>query len=62
MKGIENYDLISVFDYSGKSQQVTHTLRNQDMLEIDMSALSSGTYFIKVVINYNSRTFTVIKR
>ena len=31
------------------------------MLEIDMSALSPGTYFIRVVMKNNSRIFTVIK-
>ena len=62
LKGIESYDVIEVYNYSGKSQPVTIAIRNQDLVEIDMTSLSKGTYFIKVVINYTSRTFTVIKK
>jgi hypothetical protein len=62
MKGIEAYELIQVYDQSGKSQTVTITVKNEDMVEIDMSALSRGTYFIRVAFKLNSRVFTVIKR
>jgi hypothetical protein len=62
MKGIESYSQIQVYDYSGKSQPVTNAVKGQDLVEIDMSALSPGTYFIKIVIDYTSRIFTVIKK
>jgi hypothetical protein len=62
LKGIEAYEMIQVYSYSGMSQPVTITIRNQDLLEIDMSALSPGTYFIKVGINYTTRVFTVIRK
>ena len=62
LKGIETNKMIQVLDYSGKSQTVTITIRNEDIVEIDMSALSPGTYFIRVVMDYNSRLFTVIKK
>jgi len=62
MKGIEAYEMIRIYDYSGKSQPVKSMIVNQDLIEIDMSALSPGTYFINVQIKYNSRKFTVIKQ
>jgi hypothetical protein len=62
MKGIEAYEIIRVYDYSGRSQPFKSTIVNQDVVEIDMSSLSPGTYFINVQIKYNSRIFTVIKQ
>jgi hypothetical protein len=62
MKGIEAYELIQVLNYSGNSQAVTVTVRDEDKVEIDMSALSPGTYFIRVAMKDTFRVFTVIKR
>ncbi|MCU0363706.1 MAG: T9SS type A sorting domain-containing protein, partial [Bacteroidales bacterium] len=62
MQGIGDYESIQVYDYSGKTHSVSGTVRNQDLLELDMSALPKGTYFIRIVIGFNSRIFTVIKK
>ena len=62
MKGIETYERIQVYDRSGRTNSVTCTIRSQDMLEIDMSELSPGAYFIRVEMKNTSRIFPVIKQ
>jgi hypothetical protein len=61
MQGIENYETVRVYDFSGKSQPVTFRTRNADLLEIDMSALSPGRYFINLGFKTTYKIFTVIK-
>ena len=61
MKGIETYEIIQLYDFSGKTHTVPSMIRSEDLLEIDMSGLSPGTYFIRVVMKNTSRIFTVIK-
>ena len=54
--------MIQIYSYSAMNQPVTITIRNQDLLELDRSALSPGTYFIRIGINYITRLFTVIRK
>jgi len=61
MQGIENYETVKVYDFSGKSQPVTFRAKNADLLEIDMSALSPGRYFVSIGFKTTYKTFTVIK-
>ena len=62
MEGIEQYEMIQVFDLSGKSFPVTSIVSRTDMLEIDMSELASGPYYIRVVLEDTSKVVTVIKQ
>ena len=61
MDHIETYKMIMVYDLSGKSYPVTSIVNRDNMLEIDMSQLPSGPYYIRVVLEDTSAVVPVIK-
>jgi hypothetical protein len=62
MKDIETFDVILVYDYSGKTYSPVPEILSPDLIELDMSSLPNGTYFIRVIMNNDSRVITVIKQ
>jgi hypothetical protein len=62
MKDIENYKMIQLFDYAGRSYPISSIDRRTDHLEIDMEQLSAGNYFIRVIMEDSSRVVQIIKK
>jgi hypothetical protein len=62
MKGIENYQMITIYDLAGNSYPIESIEKRSHLLEIDMAELSSGAYFIRIVMEDDSRVVTVIKQ
>jgi hypothetical protein len=63
LKDIENYKLIQLYDFTGKSHQIRSIDKQINLLEIDLAQLSSGTYFIRVIMeDDSSRVVQIIKK
>ncbi|MEA3461142.1 MAG: T9SS type A sorting domain-containing protein, partial [Bacteroidota bacterium] len=62
MKDIENYKLIQLYDFTGRSFPITSIDKRTDNLEIDMAELSSGNYFIRIVMEDSARVVQIIKK
>jgi hypothetical protein len=62
MKDIGEYEMVQIYDLSGKSQPVSPLVIGKNILEIDMSRLSSGHYFIRVIMKDESRVVQIIKK
>ena len=63
LKDVENYKLIQLYDFTGKSHQIRSIDKQINLLEIDLAQLSSGTYFIRVIMeDDSSRVVQVIKK
>ena len=62
MKGIENYKAILLYDMAGTMYPIESIEKRSHLLEIDMAELSSGAYFIRIVMEDDSRVVTVIKQ
>lgn len=62
MKGIEDYKLIQLYDFTGRSHAITSVDKRIDKLEIDMADLASGNYFIRIVMEDSSRVVQIIKK
>jgi hypothetical protein len=61
MKDIEHYKMILILDITGKPHHMDSIEKRRDKLEIDMSQLSSGYYFIKIVMEDSMKVIQVIK-
>jgi len=62
MKDIENYKLIQLYDFTGRVHAITSIDKRADLLEIEMAQLSSGNYFIRVIMeDDSSRVVQIIK-
>ena len=61
MKDIENYKMIQLYDFTGRSHPITSIDKRTDNLEIDMSQLSAGSYFIRIIMEDTSRVVQIIK-
>ena len=63
LKDIENYKLIQLYDFTGKSHQIRSIDKQINLLEIDLAQLLSGTYFIRVIMeDDSSRVVQIIKK
>ena len=63
LKDIENYKLIQLYDFTGKSHQIRSIDKQINLLEIEMAHLSSGSYFIRVIMeDDSSRVVQIIKK
>ena len=62
MKGIENYRMIQLYDFAGRSFPITSIDKRTDNLEIDMAQLSAGHYVIRIVMEDSSRVVQIIKQ
>jgi len=61
MKNIEDYELVQLYDLGGRSHPVTPLVTGKNRLEIDMTRLSSGHYFIRVVMKDESKVVQIMK-
>ena len=62
MRDIENYRLIQLYDFTGRSYPITSIDKQTNKLEIDMVQLSAGSYFIRVIMEDDSfRVVQIIK-
>jgi hypothetical protein len=62
LTGIENYKMIKLYDFAGRSHPITSIDKRTDRLEIDMADLPSGHYIISVVMEDSTRVVQLIKR
>jgi hypothetical protein len=62
LNGIEKYRMIDLYDLSGKSCAVNPSASRSDLLEIDMSSLPGGPYFIRVVMEDAAMVVPIIKK
>ncbi len=62
LQGIENYQMIHLYDLSGKSYPVTPSVSRSDLLEIDLASLPSGPYFIRVVMEDSAMVVPIVKK
>ena len=62
MKDIENYKMIQLYDFAGRSHPITSIDKRTDNLEIDMAQLSAGSYFIRIIMEDTSRVVQIIKK
>jgi hypothetical protein len=62
MKDIEHYEMIVLYDLVGISHPIKSIVKRADMLEIDMTELSPGSYFIRIVMEDTSRLVNIIKQ
>jgi len=61
MKDIEHYKMIMMYDIAGSAHSITSIDKRSDKLEIDMSKLPPGFYFIKIVMGDSSQVVQLIK-
>ncbi len=61
MKDIQDYKMIMLLDVTGRAYPITNIKTRSDRMEIDMTNLPSGPYFIRVVMEDTTRVIQVIK-
>ena len=61
MKNIEHYKMIVLYDMAGKALPITSIKKRSDRLEIDLSQLPAGPYFMRVVMDENAMAIPLIK-
>ncbi len=62
MEHIDRFEMILLYDLSGKSYHITTTVNRSDLLEVDVASLPAGPYYIRVVLEDTSMVVPVIKR
>ncbi|MDF1576263.1 MAG: MBG domain-containing protein [Bacteroidales bacterium] len=62
MKDIQNYKMVSLYDFSGRSFPITSIDKRNDKLEIDMEQLSAGHYLIRIVMEDGPRVVQIDKK
>jgi len=62
MKDIENYKMIQLYDFAGRSFPINSIVKRTDNLEIDMAQLSAGHYFIRIVMEESARVVQIVKQ
>jgi hypothetical protein len=62
LKGIEHYKMIVLYDFAGRSQALSSIDKRSDRLEIDMGHLSSGNYFLRIVLEEKNHVVPIIKQ
>jgi hypothetical protein len=62
MTGIEKYKMIQIYDMAGKAHPLSSIQTRSDLIEIDMNHLSSGHYFIRVILEDRSEIVQIIKQ
>ena len=62
MERIDRFEMILLYDLSGKSYHITTTVNRSDLLEVDVASLPAGPYYIRVVLEDTSMVVPVIKR
>ena len=61
LKGIENYKMIKLFDFAGRSFPITSIDKRTDVLELDMADVPAGHYVVSVVMEDSTRVVQLIK-
>lgn len=61
LKGIENYKMIKLYDFAGRSHPLTSIDKRTDRLELDMTDLPAGHYIVSVVMEEITRVVQLIK-
>lgn len=62
MKDIQDYKMIILLDVTGRACQISNIKTRSDRMEIDMTSLPSGPYFIRVVMEDKTNVIRVIKQ
>jgi hypothetical protein len=62
LNGIENYRMIKLYDYAGRSFPITSIDKRTNTLEIDMAELPAGHYIVSVVMEDRARVVQLIKK
>jgi hypothetical protein len=62
MKDIEHYKMIQLYDFVGRLHPIISIDKRTDNLEIDMTQMASGPYFIKVVMEDFIKVVPLIKK
>ena len=62
MKNIERYEMIHIYNQTGISYPVSSIVKRSDLIEIDVSKLSPGAYFIRIVLEDRSKVIPIIKK
>jgi hypothetical protein len=62
LNGIENYKMIKLYDFAGRSFPITSIDKRTNTLEIDMAELPAGHYLISVVMEDTARVVQLIKK
>jgi len=62
MKDIENYKLLVIYDFAGRSYPLKSLEKSEGKLEIDMDQVPSGHYMIRLVMEENIRVVPIIKQ
>jgi len=62
LKGIEHYKMIVLYDFAGRSHVISSIDKRSDRLEIDMAHLSSGNYFLRIVLEEKNHVVPIIKQ
>ena len=62
MKDIQNYKMIILYDFAGRSHPLTSIEKGPDQLELEMGHLASGHYFIRIEMEDTMKVVPVIKQ
>ena len=62
LAGIEDYRIIELVDMTGRSHPVLSVKSRTNQLELDLSHLAAGTYFLRVVTDEHSGFVQVIRQ
>ncbi|HER08044.1 MAG TPA: T9SS type A sorting domain-containing protein, partial [Bacteroides sp.] len=62
MKAIEKFRMVIVYDLAGRIHPVKSIEKGPDRLELDLSGLPSGPYFIKIVMEDTLQIVQVIRK
>jgi hypothetical protein len=62
MEGLENYRQISIHDVAGKTHLISTSLERNSTIQLDLSDLDRGSYFVRVVMEDEVKVATFIKQ
>jgi hypothetical protein len=62
LDGIENHEMIVLYDLTGKSHAIKSIMKRTNLLEIDMTEMASGPYFIRIIMEDSSISVPIIKQ
>ena len=61
LKGLEDYEMITLLDLSGRSYRVTSVQVRSDLVELDMNSMSPGSYVVRILMKDRVIMVPVIK-
>ena len=62
MKDVEDYKMIILYDFAGRSHPLTSIEKGPNQLELEMGHLASGHYFIRIEMEDTMKVVPVIKQ